>query len=409
MNRNPPLPIDSEAPAPPGGGSRSAGRDTPPNPSSGPAPVPEAAPSARPARTGWPDLRRLGRWAALLVASAALAAGLQWASVPAAVMLGPMLAGLAFALRGANLAVPRWAFIAAQAIVGCMVAVTITPATLTVLARNWPVMLLAIALVIVFGALVGIGLMRYGSLPGSTAAWGTSPGGAAAMTAIAEAFGADIRMVAFMQYLRIFVVVLTASGVSRLLLGPRAEPPLPAGSSLGFDVPLIPLAQTLGLVLAGILIGRLGRIPAGALLLPMVAGAALHSQGWVEITLPPWLLGFAYASLGWYIGLRFTPETLRHTLRAVPQVLVAIVGLMALCGASAWVLYAWAGVDPLSAYLATSPGGLDSVAVIATGSGCDVAFVMSLQTLRLFAVVLTGPLVAQLVCRLHGRSARGPT
>ena len=42
---------------------------------------------------------------------------------------------------------------------------------------------------------------------------------AAAMTAMAESYGADVRMVAFMQYLRVFVVVLTASTVSRILLG----------------------------------------------------------------------------------------------------------------------------------------------------------------------------------------------
>ncbi len=352
-------------------------------------------------------ITQVGLWAALISTSAVLAVGLQWASFPAATLLGPMLAGVAFALRGAVLTVPRGAFIGAQSVVGCMVAVTLTPSILTALFLNWPAILLAIVLVIVFGALVGHGLMRFGTLPGNTAAWGTSPGGAAAMMAMAESFGADIRMVAFMQYLRIFVVVLTASAVSRLLLGgAAAELPAPAWLP-GFDAPLIPLAQTLALVAAGVVFGRLGRIPGGALLLPMLVGAVLNSLGLMHITLPPWLLWSAYASLGWYIGLRFTPETLRYTLRTVPQLLLAIFSLMALCGIAAWMLTVWAGVDPLSAYLATSPGGLDSVAIIAAGSGCDVPFVLSLQTLRLFAVVLTGPLVARLICRINERNVRG--
>ncbi|TWI61610.1 hypothetical protein LZ24_03437, partial [Desulfobotulus alkaliphilus] len=216
-----------------------------------------------------------------------------------------------------------------------------------------------------------------------------------------------IRMVAFMQYLRIFVVVLTASAVSHLLLGGHAAD-LPAPTwSPGFDAPLIPLFQTLLLVLAGVFIGRMGRIPAGALLIPMVFGAVLNSLGFIHITLPPWLLWAAYASLGWYIGLRFTPETLRHTLWVLPQLLLAVVALMALCGLAAWMLTVWADVDPLTAYLATSPGGLDSIAIIAADSGCDLAFVLSLQSLRLFAVVLTGPLVARLICRINGRSACG--
>ena len=352
------------------------------------------------------SIRKAALWAALLPLSALLAAGLHWAAFPAAMLLGPLLAGMAFALRGADLSLPGWTFAASQSVVGCLVALTITPSTLSALARDWPVMLLAILLVIASGALVAYALMRYGTLPGNTAAWGTSPGGATAMTAMAEAYGADIRLVAFMQYLRVFVVVLTASGVSRLLLGHAAELPAQAWSP-GFDAPLGPLAQTLVLVGAGVLAGRLRCLPAGALLLPMLVGAVLSSLGLLTITLPPWLLWSAYACLGWYVGLRFTPQTVRHALRAVPQVLLASFGLMILCGGAAWMLTAWAGVDALSAYLATSPGSLDAMAVIAVGSGCDVPFVLALQTLRLFAVVLTGPLVARLVCRVSGCSARG--
>lgn len=348
-------------------------------------------------------LRRGGMWAALILASATLSLLLQRAAVPAALLLGPMLAGAAFALRGAALDVPRWAFAAAQAVIGCMVAQTITASTLAALGQDWTLMLLSIVLIIAAGALVGLGLLRFGSLPGDTAAWGTSPGGAAAMTVLAEAAGADVRMVAFMQYLRVSVVVLTASGVSRLLLGHAAAPPGQAAWSPGFDAPLLPLAQTLALLVCGMALARRLRVPAGALLLPMLGGAALNASGLATLVLPPWLLWCAYAGLGWFIGLRFTPQVVGHALRAVPQLLLATFLLMVLCCGAAWMLTAFAGVDPLSAYLATSPGGLDSVAVIAAGSGCDVPFVLALQTLRLFAVVLSGPFVARLVCRVGGR------
>jgi len=345
-----------------------------------------------------------GRWAVLILISALLAALLQKGSVPAAMMLGPMLTGVAFALRGKDVHVSHKAFAAAQGVIGCMVAGTITPTTLATLAQSWQVMLLVLVAIIVAAAAVGYGLMRYGTLPGNTAAWGMSPGGAAAMTAMAEAFGVDVRMVAFMQYLRVFIVVLTASGVSRLLLG-HAAAPLTSGFDPGFDAPLFSLAQTVALIVSGMFLGRWLHIPAGALLLPMVGGAALHSGGLIDLTLPPWMLWCAYAVLGWYIGLRFNRETVRYALRAVPQLLLATFALIAFCCVTAWLLTVWPGVDPLSAYLATSPGGLDSVAVIAVGSGCDVPFVLAIQTMRLFAVVLTGPYVARLVSRLGVRKA----
>ena len=316
-----------------------------------------------------------------------------------------MLAAVIFALNGARLSVPRAFFLTAQAVLGCMVAMTVNPTTLAALARSWPLLLLVVAMVIVFGALTAFGLMRFGSLPGNTAAWGLSPGGAMAMTAMADSFGADIRMVAFMQYLRIFVVVLTASAVSRFLLGREVD--FGDGAlSPGVASPLWPVLETMALAGSGVLLGGLVRFPGAPLLVPMVLGAALNTMGLMTIILPSWLLFGVYAFLGWYIGLRFTSETVRYAMRTVPELLLATCALMALCCGAAWMLTAFAGVDALTAYLATSPGGLDSVVVIAMGSGCDVPFVLSLQTLRLFAVILAGPLVAKLICRTGGRSPR---
>jgi uncharacterized membrane protein AbrB (regulator of aidB expression) len=52
----------------------------------------------------------------------------------------------------------------------------------------------------------------------------------------------------------------------------------------------------------------------------------------------------------------------------------------------------------LTAYLATSPGGMDSVAIIAAAAQ-HVAFVMALQSARFLVVLLVGPSVARLVAR----------
>ncbi len=348
---------------------------------------------------------KIRQWAALVLTSFILAAALRFASVPAAPMLGSMLAAVIFALNGVRLSVPKAFFLTGQAVLGCMVAMTVNPAALATLVRSWPLMLLVVAMVILFGAFTAFCLMRFGSLPGNTAAWGLSPGGAMAMTAMADSFGADIRMVAFMQYLRVFVVVLTASAVSRLLLGGSVDV---GGGALSPDVaaPFWPVLETMALAASGVLLGGLIRFPGAPLLIPMVLGATLNSMGLMTIILPPWLLFGVFAFLGWYIGLRFTSETVRYAMRTVPELLLATAVLMALCCGAAWMLTAFAGVDVLTAYLATSPGGLDSVAVIAMGSGCDVPFVLSLQTMRLFAVILAGPLVAKLICRIGGKNPK---
>jgi uncharacterized protein len=56
-----------------------------------------------------------------------------------------------------------------------------------------------------------------------------------------------------------------------------------------------------------------------------------------------------------------------------------------------------AHVDPLTAYLATSPGGADSVAIIAASTKVDVPFVLAMQTTRLVAVILLAPVITRYV------------
>jgi membrane AbrB-like protein len=344
----------------------------------------------------------LWRWAALLALSAALAFIFERAAFPAALLLGPMLSAIVFGVAGNKMSIPRAAFFGAQAIVGCLVARAINAPIVMQIAQDWVVMLAVVASTIVAAGFVGWLLAKSHTLPGSTAAWGSSPGAAAAMVSLAEDFGADARLVAFMQYLRIIIVVLTASFVSKLLLGAGFVPAAHAAIATPplFAAPLVPLLETLAIAGLGAYLGRRFNLPAGPLMLPMIGGAILHATGVVSITLPFWLLALAYTAVGWYVGLQFTRETLLYALRSLPQILIATVALIGLCGISAWVLTRFAHTDALTAYLATSPGGLDSVAIIALGSGANIPFVLAIQTLRVFVVIVTGPPVAKFIARV---------
>ncbi|RVB66210.1 AbrB family transcriptional regulator, partial [Mesorhizobium sp. M7A.F.Ca.CA.004.06.1.1] len=76
------------------------------------------------------------------------------------------------------------------------------------------------------------------------------------------------------------------------------------------------------------------------------------------------------------------------------------VALIAFCGGLAFLISHLLGIDPLTAYLATSPGGMDSIAIIAAAAqNVDISFVMALQSARFLIVLLVGPSVARLVAR----------
>ena len=71
-------------------------------------------------------LPRTARWALLVVLSVAIAAVLETARIPAALLLGPMIAGIATGANGGAVRIPRLAYLAAQSIVGCLIARAIT-------------------------------------------------------------------------------------------------------------------------------------------------------------------------------------------------------------------------------------------------------------------------------------------
>ncbi len=153
----------------------------------------------------------------------------------------------------------------------------------------------------------------------------------------------------------------------------------------------------MGLATLGALAAQFVRIPGGALSIPLAVAALLQGFAVIKIELPPVLLAVTYAVIGWSIGLRFTRNAPIYAARALPWVVGSILLLIAICGLFAALLTYAARVDPLTAYLATSPGGADSVAIIAASGNVDVGFVMAMQISRALFVIFAGPSIARFV------------
>jgi membrane AbrB-like protein len=344
-------------------------------------------------------------WASLLALSAFFATLLELLRLPAALLLGPMLAGIVVENLGARLRVPTVGVKLSQAVIGCLIAHAITGEIVHTFAQRWPLYVGITLSTLALSGVIGWVVARTRVVPGTTAIWGLLPGGASAMVLMAEEFGADARLVAFMQYLRVLFVTVVASLIARFWV---QAPASPAAAPLWFPPLLaLPLLQTAGLVVFGILVGRLSGIPNGVLLLPMAAGAWLQNEGLMVIDLPPWLLAASYLGLGWNVGLRFTREVLASARRALLPTVLSIGVLITACGGLAALLFEVLGGEPLAAYLATSPGGADSVAIIAASSHVDASFVMAFQLARLLAVMLLGPVMSRFVASRIAAAAAG--
>jgi uncharacterized protein len=336
-------------------------------------------------------------WLALIGGTLAFVALFRLGGLPAALLLGAIAGAILVASFEGRVHIPPRSFILAQGVIGCLVAKAIGAASMGTMLKQWPIFLIGIGAVMAFAAVLGVLLARWKVLPGTTAIWGSSPGAATAMVLMAEAFGADIRLVAVMQYLRVAFVGLIASIVAREWAAPGAVAPVPPDWFPALTPG--PLLATLAIAAGGAFIGVKSKAPAGALLVTLLIATVLEATHIVTITLPPWLLAACYAVVGWSIGFRFTRPMVAYAARQLPRIVASIVTLIALCGGLAYALHVVVGTDPLTAYLATSPGGADSVAIIAASSKVDLPFVMTMQIGRAIVAILIGPALARFLVR----------
>ncbi len=180
-------------------------------------------------------------------------------------------------------------------------------------------------------------------------------GGAAAMVAMAQDYGADIRTVAFMQYLRVLFVAGAAVLVTRMMLGDNAEA---VNQQIVWFPPVsINLLLTILLAVVAGTAGCLLRLPSGTMLIPMLAGAVLQSGQLITIELRNgcwrwhiWQLagGLVLVSINkYYCGhcARYRKSCCRFCSAGY------------LCGYGVG-LTRFMHIDFMTAYLATSPGGL---------------------------------------------------
>ena len=345
-------------------------------------------------------MRFAAPWALLGAAVLLVGGGLDMLGVPSALLFGSLLVGLGFALAApGRIELPARTFTAAQAVLGIVLGAYLESSSLEALASDWlPVALVAagtLAISLAASQLVA----RFTGLDPVTAALGLVAGGASGIVSMADELGADARLVAFMQYARVLIVVL-ATPLIVVVAFPGAGDGGPAAPD---DGPLLGTAAGWALTavaaVAGVVGGRLVRLPVPTLLGPMLLAGAVTLLVPGTLEPPPLLREVAFAVIGVQVGLRFTAATVRELGRLALPVLAAILGLMAACFGLAAALVATTSVSLLDAYLATTPGGLYAVLAVGFGAGADTTFVLAVQTLRVFVMILVAPPMARAIAR----------
>ena len=345
----------------------------------------------------------------VIVALAILAGfAMETLGLPAAFLSGPLLIAAIFSIANRPvIRFPLFLYRLAQSVIGVMLSFSITAKSLQTIAANWiPVITLVLAM-LVLTTIIGLGLRRCTNLRPGTALLGTLPGGAGEMIAMSDSLGADVRLVTVMQYGRLLAILATISLVGHF-----------AGVSVGASHPgtrpavghlFEPIHYLISAIIAliGATLGTRFRIPAGTMIIPAVLAAIAGIIGVPAAPWPPAVLATAYLVLGLQIGSNFDAAVVDQLRRLGLFVLLSNIFLLGVSAVLALCLTPLLKIDLLSAYLAATPGGLDSVAAMATDLKADAALILAVHSLRLISVLVIGPFLVQIVARRLVRPEEG--
>ncbi len=324
----------------------------------------------------------MNRWLIVAPASAALGWLLNWLHVPAAWILGAILASGAMALgTGRDLKVNPRFYRVCRGIIGILAAVPLVGIPVHQLLHYLIPGLAAAAVTTGAGIAGGLFLAHRGAVSRETGVLSMLAGGASIMPAIAEDLGADMRYVALTQYLRLLTVSVTLPLVASLLTTPSASPPPEAAPDWWMWLLVLAIA------VAGGPIAEKLRIPVPSVFGPLLITVAVAGFLPGPIVMPRPLAVLAFLSIGWVCGGGLSVPSLKHFSRQLPLTIVFIVVLMGACAAMGWVISEWLDVTFFEGYLATSPGALETVLALSAEGGAGPA-VIALQLIRLITVML---------------------
>ncbi len=314
--------------------------------------------------------------------------------LPAGWLAGALVAVSTLALSGLPVYVPDLLRRIVFVVLGISLGAAITPETVAGI-RTWPITLalLALSLPVTMGAVM-LYLHYVSKWNYRETLYASAPGALSAVLAMASDAKVDVRMVAFVQTVRVFLLIAALPGMllaAGLSASVGAIPP-----SAGIHAAT--LGDTLIMVGTGIasaLLAERLRVPGGLLIGPMLVNGILHGTGYVQGNIPAFLLIGSFVVLGAFTGARFAGTTAAMIKKLLVDSIGAFIVALLVCVAFA-LLAAWlAGENVAKTIVAFAPGGLEAMTILAFMIGLDPAFVGAHHLARFLLIATLLPFVAR--------------
>lgn len=336
-----------------------------------------------------------GRWLLLAAETAAVCTCFALIGAPSPLLFGGLFGGVVYAFGPTrSLALPRHGIMLAQAAIGVSVGGEIDPVALRALWHDIvPISLVTFATLL---ASVAAGqILRLRRVDPVTATFSAVAGGATGLMAVADEMGADSRIVAVVQYLRVLLILISLPLIVSLVFRPPSGTTVLPGSSdpHPVDYALVVAAATIGVAFAHL------THASGGTLLGCLFSTAILSGTVHQMNVPSGIQGVGMLLIGMQVGLRFNRQTLDVLRRMALSALLAVSATILSCAAFGVLLARITRASDFDTYLATTPGGLPAILAVASSHSVDITFVTAVQVARILVVLLLAPLIARGVRR----------
>jgi uncharacterized protein len=348
---------------------------------------------------------RLRRFAETIAFASVGAAALGLAGMPAGWLSGAIVGVSAAALSGRPVFVPQEVGQAVYIILGISLGSSVTPATVATMV-TWPLSMLAVALAMI--AVTGSVMLYLKYVHGwdtMSALFAATPGALAQAMALAQDTGSDVRAIAMVQTVRLFVLAV-ALPIGFAAFGVAGVPPPRSNAAVPAAQLIIELAVLLAASGGAGWLAYRFRMPGGLIVGAMAASGVLHGGGWVHAFLPVPVAICSFIVMGAMIGTRLGGADVKLLAR------LGLVGIGALVvgtvvGGLCAVIVAWALhlrlPDVMMAY---APGAIEAMTIIAFALHLDPVFVGVHHLARFTFMSLVLPIAVGLIRSYEARHVK---
>jgi uncharacterized protein len=339
--------------------------------------------------------------------------------VPAGAMVGSMVAVTVFSVITGHAFIPQNIKILTQISAGAFIGAGIKRKDVLDMKLIIKPAILMVASMIILDLFMGYIMFKATGIDLITALFATAPAGIVDMSLISDDFGADTSKVVVLHIIRLVSVLIIfppmmnfiangfknknknvldeiASSVNETNLARKSEKVLK--NKITLKEKSINLLSTTVVALVAGLIGYIIKVPAGTMTFSMAAVGAFNvisDKGFMPLNLRRLTQMFA----GALIGSRVTYANVIELKGILVPAFILLIGIIAVNLFIGFLINKTSSLELITSLLASAPGGLSDMALIAKELGGDAPKIAILHTVRVITVIGIFPVLIKFITR----------